>query len=257
MAGYSSASGSASEDFWEELSKASKKTGLARKTRIPSVEEVRAKEEHKWTVRSGAQNLATALNDPANRELDLFTRSWGSYFIHNITVPPSNLPSIELSDFIRYLKDTSKGRKIHRAIMRDLRKQNESTTPASPSIIAPLVAKLNEGGKTYDLSTVPRVFMQVDFSLEDPLTFQEVIPLAELVPAKVHTNPKNSSKTMVQINHSSKLLQEKLTHFLDIIEVHLAHHISQRSDMFFETLTSQQDLQSMISDVRHDVVELR
>ena len=267
--GFSSASGSASEDLWEEISRPPKRLGvnsLPRKSRIPSVEEVSTKEEPKWTTHSGAQNLATALNDPSCRELDLFTRTWGSYFIPMAPLPHSTLPSIELRDFLRYLKDTARGRKVHRAIMRDLKKQSESTTPTSPAVIAPLVAKLNEGGKTYDLSTVPRVFMQTDFSLEDLPTFQEVIPFTQLLSWREGggAKPQNSKQkggagieTVVQVNQSSKLLHEKLTHFLDIIEVHLAYQISQRSDLFFETLSSQQDLQSLMTNARHEVVELR
>lgn len=263
MAGYSSASGSASEDLWDEVSRIPKRMGaspLPKRSRIPSVEEVGSKKEPKWMLRSGAQNLATALNDPSNREMDIFTRTWGSYFIPTAPLPYSTLPTIELGDFLRYLKDTARGRKVHRAIMRELKKQIESTTPTSPALIAPLVAKLNEGGKTYDLSTVPRIFMQIDFSLEDPPTFQEVIPLSQLLVVKRGGGGKHkhsSNELVGHVNHSTKLLHEQLTHYLDIIEVHLAHQISQRSDLFFETLSSQQDLQSLMTNVRHEVVELR
>ncbi len=252
MAGHSSGS----EDLWDELSRIPKRVGVAslpKRSRIPSVEEIGSKKEPKWMLRSGAQNLATALNEPLNRELDLFTRTWGSYFIPTAPLPPSTLPSIELRDFLPYLKNTSRGRKSHRSIIREMKKQAEGTTPTSPSMIAPLVAKLNEGGKTYDLSSVPRVYMQNDFSLEDPPTFKEVIPLSQLFPAKRGGVVSTKEGT----NHSTKLLHEQLTQYLDVIEVHLAHQISQRSDLFFETLSSQQDLQELMTDVRHDVVELR
>ena len=75
--------------------------------RIPSVEEVAGKEEPEWTILSPAQNLAAALNDPVCREYDLFTRTWGSYFISTAPLPASDLPKIELGDFLRYLKETS------------------------------------------------------------------------------------------------------------------------------------------------------
>lgn len=264
-----------SEELWDVAIKPTSRATLPTpRPRIPSIEEVSTKKEPKWTVFSGSQNLTTALNDPASRELDLFTRTWGSYFTPSAPLPPSSLPAIELSDFMCYLKETSAGRKIHRAIKREMQKETESASPASPATIAPLVAQLNEGGKTYDLSTVPRVFMQADFSLEDPPTFQEVFPLSQIMPkvknhhsdsdrkasGKVNvTKNKVSAQTevMVNVNRSSKLLHERLTHNLDIIEVHLAHQISQKSDMFFATLTSQQDLQTQIMNVRHDVVETR
>lgn len=76
--------------------------------RIPSVREVGEKSEGpNWTMSSPAQNLAAALNDPANREYDLFTRTWGMYFVPNAPLPPSTIPNIQLGDFIRYLKETS------------------------------------------------------------------------------------------------------------------------------------------------------
>ncbi len=246
MAGQSSGS----EDLWDEVSRISKQVGvvsLSKRSRIPSVEEVGAKKEPKWMLCSGAQNLATALNDPQDREFDLFTRTWGSYFLPTAPLPYVALPNIDLRDFLGYLKDTARGRKIHRSIVRDMKKSSENVTPTSPSIIAPLVARLNEGGKTYDLSSVPRVYMQADFSLEDPQTFKEVIPLSKLFPSKSERG----------VAHSTKLLHEQLTQHLDVIEVHLAHQISQRSDLFFDTLASQQDLQGLMSEVRHDVVELR
>ena len=87
----------------------SSKVKKTRRLRISSVEELREREEPKWTVFSASQNLAAALNDPAGREPDLFTKTWGSYFIPTAPLPPSNiaLPNIELGDFLRYLKETS------------------------------------------------------------------------------------------------------------------------------------------------------
>lgn len=76
--------------------------------RIPSVKEVGEKSEGpNWTMSSPAQNLAAALNDPQNREYDLFTRTWGVYFVPNAPLPPSSIPNIQLGDFLRYLKETA------------------------------------------------------------------------------------------------------------------------------------------------------
>ena len=264
-----------------------------RTSRIPSVGELAEKKEEKWTVYSGSQNLPTALNDPSNRELDLFTRTWGSYFIPTASLPPSSFPTIEVTDFLRYLKETSAGRKIHRALVRQLsREENEACwSPSSPGEFPPLISQLQQDGKNYDVACVPRIFMQKDFSLEDPPTFLEVLPLTQLLPKKKH-NPKTQpqatadqpdqrpSKVVQQTkkdvttdrgtaepysggsdagnrHQSLKLLHEKLTHYLDVIEVHLAYQISQRSDIFFSTLSSQQELQLHIMQVRQEVMELR
>ena len=46
-------------------------------------------------------------------------------------------------------------------------------------------------------------------------------------------------------------------HYLDIVEVHLAYHVSRKSDVFFSTLTSQQELQEQIAETREQVTSLR
>lgn len=268
-AGYSSGSDSSSSELRLALlssnsrSRKSPSSQYQPRPRIPSVEEVAKKEEPKWTVFSSSQNLAAALNDPMGREPDLFTRTWGSYFIPNAPLPPSAIPSIELADFLRYLKETSAGRKSHRAIVRQLKKEKkdaESSEASSPIATTPLFHQLKQDGRMYDMSMVPRLFLQEDFTLEDPATFQEVIPLSQLLPRKKKKAPVDAGDSSPQPpnnRQTAKLLHEKLTHYLDVVEVHLAYQISQRSDVFFSTLSSQQELQTYIMQVRHNVVELR
>lgn len=93
------------------LTASSSQTSLASgrtRPRIPSMREVAEKSEGpNWTMSSPAQNLAAALNDPVDREYDLFTRTWGMYFVPNAPLPPSNIPDIQLGHFLRYLKKTS------------------------------------------------------------------------------------------------------------------------------------------------------
>ena len=83
------------------------KSGLQR--RILTVNElVESKESAEWTIFSATQNLPAALNDPSHRDNDLFTRTWGDGFVAHAPIPPSSsLPSIELPDFLRYLKETA------------------------------------------------------------------------------------------------------------------------------------------------------
>lgn len=283
----------------------------ARRPRITSVEDLEAvKEPDKWTVFSSAQSLSTALNDPSNRELDLFTKTWGSYFTPTATLPHASFPTIGLSDFLCYLKDTNAGRKLHRALVRQISKEksnkDESKSPSNIEDFRPLSSHLQQDGKSYSIDTVPRIFQQSDFALTDSATFQQVLPLARLMPKKKSANTEPAQARSAESgtgqnidmangtagsstdhlmmespleggplekgtleggrggerkeedrHHSLKLLHEKLTHYLDVVEVHLAYQISQRSDIFFSTLTSQQELESFIMLVRQEVMELR
>ncbi|KAL9865407.1 vacuolar protein sorting-associated protein 54 isoform 2-T3 [Geothlypis trichas] len=56
---------------------------------------------------------------------------------------------------------------------------------------------------------------------------------------------------------SSKLLQEKLSHYLDIVEVNIAHQISLRSEAFFHAMTSQHELQDYLRKTSQAVKLLR
>ena len=73
----------------------SKSKPAATRPRIPSIEEqVETRGEDKWTLFTASQNLPAALNDPFNRETDLFTRTGETASL------------IDLGDFRRYLKET-------------------------------------------------------------------------------------------------------------------------------------------------------
>ncbi|XP_019404729.1 PREDICTED: vacuolar protein sorting-associated protein 54 isoform X2 [Crocodylus porosus] len=90
--------------------------------------------------------------------------------------------------------------------------------------------------------------MKPDFALEDSLTFNAVLPWSHFSTAGGKGNRDAAS---------SKLLQEKLSHYLDIVEVNIAHQISLRSEAFFHAMTSQHELQDYLRKTSHAVKMLR
>ena len=101
------AAASSSERQGDTERRSSKSKLTLTRPRIPSVEEqVEKRGADTWTLFTASQNLPAALNDPQNRETDLFTRTWGDSFTPAAPLPPSPLPSIDLGDFRRYLKET-------------------------------------------------------------------------------------------------------------------------------------------------------
>ncbi|XP_071596263.1 vacuolar protein sorting-associated protein 54 isoform X5 [Heliangelus exortis] len=90
--------------------------------------------------------------------------------------------------------------------------------------------------------------MKPDFALEDPLTFNVVLPWSHFSTAGGKGNRDAAS---------SKLLQEKLSHYLDIVEVNIAHQISLRSEAFFHAMTSQHELQDYLRKTSQAVKLLR
>uniref|UniRef100_A0A6I8NMI4 Vacuolar protein sorting-associated protein 54 n=1 Tax=Ornithorhynchus anatinus TaxID=9258 RepID=A0A6I8NMI4_ORNAN len=99
-----------------------------------------------------------------------------------------------------------------------------------------------------DLEQVPKIFMKPDFALEDSLTFNAVLPWSHFNTAGGKGNRDTAS---------SKLLQEKLSHYLDIVEVNIAHQISLRSEAFFHAMTSQHELQDYLKKTSQAVKMLR
>uniref|UniRef100_A0A8B9JDB3 Vacuolar protein sorting-associated protein 54 n=1 Tax=Astyanax mexicanus TaxID=7994 RepID=A0A8B9JDB3_ASTMX len=92
------------------------------------------------------------------------------------------------------------------------------------------------------------IFMRPDFVLNDPATFNTVLPWSHFSVA----GGKNSRD-----GASSRLLQEKLSHYLDVVEVSIARQISLRSEAFFHAMSSQHELQDRLRETAVAVATLR
>uniref|UniRef100_A0A6Q2X3I6 Vacuolar protein sorting-associated protein 54 n=1 Tax=Esox lucius TaxID=8010 RepID=A0A6Q2X3I6_ESOLU len=178
-------------------------------------------DQHRWTVYNSKVNLPAALNDPrlAKRESDFFTKTWGLEFAETEVMPSFYLPSITKEHFAPYLQETAQRERIHE------RCKN----------ICPNKDELD-------------IFMKPDFALDDPATFNAVLPWSHFNSAGGKT-----SRDVV----SSRLLQEKLSHYLDVVEVSIARQISLRSEAFFHAMSSQHELQDRLTQTTRSVAVLR
>ena len=100
------------------------------KPHLPKVSELLEKDESLWTVYSCTQNLPAALNDPGNREIDLFTKTWGETFVPLMPTASLDLyPKLKRSDFARYLNDSRKKKRHHKTLTPESHSQvNTATT---------------------------------------------------------------------------------------------------------------------------------
>ncbi|CAN1166556.1 Vacuolar protein sorting-associated protein 54, chloroplastic [Linum perenne] len=87
------------------------------------------------------------------------------------------------------------------------------------------------------LREVPALYFKEDFALEDGGTFRAACPFS------------NVSENLV--------LQEKLSHYLDVVELHLVKEISLRSNSFFEAQGELQDLNVRIVEGCSRIRELK
>ncbi|XP_075059999.1 vacuolar protein sorting-associated protein 54 isoform X2 [Mixophyes fleayi] len=199
-------------------------------------------DQHKWTIYHSKVNLPAALNDPrlAKRESDFFTKTWGQDFVEIGVLPSPYLPPISKENFSSYVQQTSLREKSH--------EKWKTICPPKDDYNRPAFSHSHVNKSRADLEQVPKIFMKPDFALDDSLTFNAVLPWS-------HFSSAGGKGT--RDSASSKLLQEKLSHYLDIIEVNIAHQISLRSEAFFHAMTSQHELQDYLRKTSQAVKMLR
>ncbi|KAF9891488.1 hypothetical protein FE257_003955 [Aspergillus nanangensis] len=107
------------------------------------------------------------------------------------------------------------------------------------------------------LSTIPPVYFENDFHLENPRTFDIVSEKSEVVtPPRAPTKDgkfengavPESAQTGRKALATNAILQEKLSWYMDTVEIHLISSISTASKSFFTALGSLRELHSEAAD---------
>ncbi|XP_068583915.1 vacuolar protein sorting-associated protein 54 isoform X2 [Cebidichthys violaceus] len=199
-------------------------------------------EHDRWTVFSSKVNLPAALNDPrlTKRESDFFTKTWGLDFSETEVMPSFYLPNITREHFGPYLREMAQRERIH--------ERCKTICPNKDDVDAVSSVATNNDKSRAELEQVPKIFMKPEFALEDPATFNSVLPWSHF-----NSAGGKSSRDVA----SSKLLQEKLSHYLDVVEVSIARQISLRSEAFFHAMSSQHELQDRLQETQRAVAVLR
>jgi vacuolar protein sorting-associated protein 54 len=220
-------------------------------------------------------------------------------------IPPvtlTNVPHVEPSAFNSYLtqignlyeafqraKAEGEG-DLSQALRRDAAKKDEFTDalernlqapfPATPSLGTPAVSPSGSpkprrrisGSKRAlptitPLSTIPNVYFDENFHLENPRTFDVVSERSEVVRpvqtkgsddayaanGSLEPSPQPSRKALA----TNAILQEKLSWYMDTVEVHLISSISTASTSFFAALGSLRELQSEASESVATIKQIR
>ncbi|KAK1266372.1 hypothetical protein QJS04_geneDACA000203 [Acorus gramineus] len=191
---------------------------------------------------SGSQSLSSILNNPLGGRSGVYGSdgSWGIWWPSSSAVPPdpsfaaipnkavAALPDVTRADFQAYLSSISESF----ARFEDVRTHSSRETATDPAEIRgqgeALVACLRE---------VPSLYFKEDFALEEGATFKAACPFT----SALETGP----------------LQEKLSHYLDTVEMHLVREIGLRSDSFFEAQGRLQGLDGEIVEACGRIRELK
>lgn len=111
------------------------------------------------------------------------------------------------------------------------------------------------------LNTIPTVYFDDDFHLENPRTFDVVSERSEVVrPAAGSTEEKNAANGVTAPRKAlatNAILQEKLSWYMDTIEMHLINSISTASSTFFTALGSLRELHSEAAESVERIKTLR
>ncbi|KAJ5673226.1 Vacuolar protein sorting-associated protein 54 [Penicillium longicatenatum] len=116
------------------------------------------------------------------------------------------------------------------------------------------------------LSTIPSVYLEEDFHLENPRTFDVISEKSEVVrpprpPVKDDQQSNGGASEPVQTGRkalaTNAILQEKLSWYMDTVEIHLISSISTASKSFFTALGSLRELHAEAADSVERIQVLR
>lgn len=200
-------------------------------------------DQYKWTIHHSSVNMPALLNDPrlSKRQTDFFTKTWGHSFEKVEVLPSPYIPEIGREHFEKYIRKTSSRLKKHE------RNKIKMTDEYSKEVAHSTYLKNLEQNQT-ELDQI-KMFMSASFNLENPEVFNAVFPWTV-------DNNLGLPQPQGQLQ-SSKLLQEKLSHYLDIVEVRIARQISQKSEAFFTAMTSHDELQDRLTHTVQAIKKLR
>ncbi|KAF7803897.1 vacuolar protein sorting-associated protein 54, chloroplastic isoform X1 [Senna tora] len=204
----------------------------------PTLARTNSSSLHKSNSDASIQSLSSILNNPHVGKSGVYgsDASWVGWWSSSTTVtPPEFAPLVSTkassevtrSDFQNYLAPIAEPYNRFEDIRKHSSKENVDLESIGGQGEA-LVACLRE---------VPALYFKEDFQLEDGATFRAACPFS------------NVSENLV--------LQEKLSHYLDVVELHLVKEISLRSNSFFEAQGQLQDLNVKIVEGCNRIRELK
>lgn len=182
-----------------------------------------------WSLYSAAQNLPAVLNDPnRGKQSNFFVKTWGDTFVEKNQIEKSPfLPEITYSHFDTYIRKIGKRHKRHIRLSQTKLEANHVKTRTKSDLINGEVS----------IESIPEIFLRQSFPLSDPVVFAQVF----------HGNDRNQDH----------VLQEELSHYLDIVEVQIAIQVSQKSGAFFHAMTSHDTIMEQMGVAHNEVKTLR
>ena len=221
-----------------------------------------------WNVLSSSVNLPAVLNNPAKgKQKDFFTRSWGADFVDTAILPASgHVCEIPPNTFDRYLRRLRKHYVRHKetaGASGGFNRSLSSTSPSSSRETTPSPSPESNKSSSSSLLkgrsppsppapavrlNIPSIFLEQNFDLSNPATFNTVFPfLTETLSQANRSNPfQVERKEARQVEGGARLVQERLQHYIDQVEVNIASQVCTKSHHFFQVMTYHDALMSQL-----------
>jgi vacuolar protein sorting-associated protein 54 len=191
--------------------------------------------------------ISTVLNNPRNPSAPLKSS--------RAPAPPftsPDLPRVRRKDFDSYLRaigpEWEKFERNSRLGTEGIAKLAGAGGSDDGDINTPRPYPTKKNKDVPQLSTVPPVFFDPSFNLGNPRTFASVTE-QDLVSNENQLHPEDISL--------NQILQEKLSHYMDVVEQHLTLEISARAGSFFAALSNLQELQEEGAECLARIEQLR
>ncbi|CAF0872146.1 unnamed protein product [Rotaria sp. Silwood1] len=229
-------------------------------------------------------NLACVLNDPKKTRAEIstfFTKTWGNSFIDRLPDPLTRLGDYSLNDFETYFNSLRKSEKYGRPRLRQHSSNDSNVSQKTNSVINIPQLFLSSQFTLSDTSTfnlvfpgiipVSRTLSPIHFEQQKPRTTSTSSDKSEgnyrrqstssTSNSKSTTNGtlsvSNSSSPKHSISSTTRLLQDKYTHYLDEVELLITRALSTKSHCFHDAVRSHDEIQSFLNTTRHAISSLR
>lgn len=171
-----------------------------------------------WSIYM-ATPVPAVLNDPSRgKQSNIFTKKWGDSFVEKVHIGSTPLlPDITYDHLELYIRQIGKRYRRHLRLNQHLQLRAVANQSQSPSTSTTKVATVSSHRSASfselddaTLDDIPPIFTKPNFDLNHVDTFEAVFP---------GINDDDQHR-------SGRMLQEKLSHYLDIVEVQIAKQVS-------------------------------
>jgi len=202
-----------------------------------------AQEEKEWTINDiGRNSISEIHNNPNDPNKLLNSQKQINY--DTPIIPSTTIRKVKKIEFQKYTKSIEDEYEtctdnIHKR--KEIEHENSKAKGKSKETIESIDDNVSDQLK----SIIPDIFFEKDFNLENPIIFDQV---CENI---------NITSDIVTDMSANNILQEKLSNYLDVVEVNLMSEISKKRDSFFTALSSLKTLYNEIDDCVDQIQNLK